>query len=119
MHVDVWFPRRWLAVGEFSTLPLNVRWLLIQLGRGSTGAMATTNWCFAVSFFLCRILAYGLGLFHLFSNWSFVGPLVGRTPYLGLVVALLCAGYLLNLVWFRHIVRMAASGRMAAGKKRG
>ena len=65
------WPFAWLIIGELSTLPLNLRWVLIQSGRGDTRLMKWTNRGFALSFFVGRVVVYGLGLLHLSALGSF------------------------------------------------
>ena len=109
------WPFAWLIIGELSTLPLNLRWVLIQSGRGDTRLMTWTNRCFALTFFLGRVVVYGLGLLHLFRSWEpHVEEACLRVPGLRFVCALFVAGYGLNLVWFRRIVRVASRPARAA-----
>ena len=95
-------------------MPLNVRWLLIQSGRGETHALRYTNVAFALTFFATRVVGYGAGLAHL---WRVRAALLDQLdesvvvrPLLFLVLALLVAGYGLNLMWMRKIVKMATGG---------
>jgi len=44
LHTGVFpWPFAWLIIGELSTLPLNLRWVLIQSGRGGTRLMRWTT----------------------------------------------------------------------------
>ena len=88
-------------------MPLNLRWFWVQTGRGATRAMSATNWAFAVTFFLCRIVLFGYGLAHMAEHRGLVAGLVRECPPLGGVVLLLAAGYGLNVVWFKQIVDVA------------
>ena len=109
------WPFAWLIIGELSTLPLNLRWGLIQSGRGGTTIMQWTNRAFAGTFFVGRVVVYGLGLLHLWKSWHpHVEEACLRVPGLRFVCALFVAGYLLNLVWFRRIVVMASRPARAA-----
>ena len=109
------WPFAWLIIGELSTLPLNLRWVLIQSGRGDTRLMQWTNRAFAFTFFLGRVVVYGLGLLHLGASWHpHVEEACLRVPGLRVVCALFVAGYGLNLVWFRRIVRVATRPSRAA-----
>ena len=109
------WPFAWLIIGELSTLPLNLRWVLIQSGRGGTTIMKWTNTCFALTFFVGRVVVYGLGLLHLFGSWHpHVEEACLRVPGLRVVCALFVAGYGLNLAWFRRIVRVATRPARAA-----
>ena len=54
-----------LADFQASTVLLGVRWLLINTGRGGSAAMAVANACFALTFFITRVVIYGLGLAEL------------------------------------------------------
>jgi hypothetical protein len=101
------WPFSWMAVGEVSTLPLNLRWFLINSGRGDTVLMKMTNTVFAFTFFVGRVVLFGLGLLHMWINrepWV-LGP-CRRVAGLHFVVGLFVAGYLLNLMWFRKILQM-------------
>ena len=74
--------------------------------------MTWTNRAFALSFFLGRVVVYGLGLIHLGASWHpHVEGACLRVPGLRVVCALFVAGYGLNLVWFRRIVRVASRPR--------
>ena len=109
------WPFAWLIIGELSTLPLNLRWVLIQSGRGDTRLMKWTNRAFAFTFFVGRVVVYGLGLLHLGASWHpHVEEACARVPGLRVVCALFVAGYGLNLVWFRRIVRVATQPARAA-----
>ena len=103
------FAFAWLLCGELSTIPLNLRWLLIHTGRGESAALRLTNLTFAVLFFAARVVGYGAGLAHLWAVRAEVLALEERVarPLLLLVLALLVAGYALNLAWMRKIVHMA------------
>ena len=48
----------WLLLGEVSSLFLNVRWFLINTGRGDSAALKATNYTFAATFFACRIVSH-------------------------------------------------------------
>ena len=121
------FAMAWLLVGETSTIPLNLRWILINTNRGDTPALHATNMAFAVSFFIVRCIIYGLGLFHLL--WSLKSEAQVRVvlldnrrgdlprSFLYLVVALLVGGYGLNLMWFRKILAMAQRGKKPTKKE--
>lgn len=114
------FPFSWLLCGELSSIPLNVRWFLINSGRGDTAALRMANVAFASTFFASRVVVYGAGLAHLWAvRAELFGALDGlvERPLLLLVLGLLVAGYGLNLVWMRKIVSMALGGA-GSGKKR-
>ena len=67
--------------------------------------------------FLGRVVVYGLGLLHLFRSWEpHVEERAVRVPGLRVVCALFVAGYGLNLVWFRRIVRVASRPRARRGR---
>lgn len=114
------FAFAWLLAGELSTIPLNIRWILIHSSRSNKSALGMVNLAFAACFFLVRVLGYGLGLVHLLwtlhrdeqglQTLAHVPPLL-----LHLVLGLLVGGYVLNLVWFRKIVTMAQRGRGGGG----
>lgn len=107
------FPVAWLLVGELSSLPLNVRWFLINTGRGKTSALTYTNYAFALSFFVMRVVVFWAGVAHLLLH---LRPSLLGAPYLckPWVVNTLCgfisAGALLNGYWFINIVKMATRG---------
>ena len=64
---------------------------------------------------LCRqVVVYGLGLLHLFRSWEPHVEEVPAIPGLRVVCALFVAGYGLNLVRFRRIVRVATPPRARA-----
>ena len=121
------FPFAWLTVGELSSIALNVRWGLINTGRGDTSALRYAQTTFAVLFIATRIVLYGLGLYYLLEQqWKLLlarqktpmespieTPLllapVAHVPIwlLGTVCGLLVGGYGLNLVWLGKILHMA------------
>ena len=100
----------WLLMGEISSLFLNIRWLLINTGRGDTRALTTTNYLFALSFFVCRVLVFWAGLIHVLLSER---PMLLSPPSLAppwsvnLLCAFLLTGALLNAFWFVKIVKMA------------
>ena len=120
-HLLLPFPFGWLLVGELSSIPLNVRWMLIQISKSaqpSAGRNWTTryttvvNYAFAITFFASRVVVYGLGLAHLLRVRDELFGLRSRvaSPLLYLVLGLLVGGYVLNLMWMRKIVQMAVGG---------
>jgi len=96
----------WLLLGEFSTLPLNIRWFRLTSGRTAV----VTSWLFAATFLVARILVNGAGLAHLWATREPLLQLAVPRPLLLAVLALVAASYLLNLFWFKKIVAMAAGG---------
>lgn len=109
------FPFAWLLVGELSSIPLNLRWFILNTGRSETPAMRTVNVAFACTFFATRIVIYGLGMIHLWTVRQELQALadtgVIARPLLLLVIVLIAAGYLLNMAWFTKILRMARGER--------
>ena len=79
------WPFSWMAVGEVSTLPLNLRWFLINSGRGDTKLMKRTNRSFAFTFVVGRVVVFGLGLLHMVVShielvWMPAAKAEGSTP---------------------------------------
>ena len=102
------FAASWLYIGELSSLPLNVRFFLINTGRGATGAMKATNGLFALTFFLTRVALYWCGL----ADFLLHGPrqLAAHATPPSLVwgiTFLLVVGAALNLFWVTQIVQIA------------
>eukprot|EP00978_Attheya_sp_CCMP212_P049652 scaffold692340_cov71-Attheya_sp.AAC.1 len=54
-------PFSWLVQGELSTLFLNVRWVQKELKRNTT----ISDLLFVASFFVSRVLLYGIGTCHM------------------------------------------------------
>lgn len=119
------FPFGWLIFGEVSTPLLNLRWLLINTGRGKSWLMDWTNKLFALLFLATRIGVYGWGLVRMVhsrhamfraevgsSCHSALMPVPARTVALSLVVF----GFCLNCFWAMSIVNMAL-GRGGKGRK--
>ncbi|GAB5370867.1 hypothetical protein AAMO2058_001530200 [Amorphochlora amoebiformis] len=107
------FPFAWLICGEASSPFLNIRWFLINFGCGDTMAMKLTNIAFALTFFVARIILYGIGLIDLYTHYRI---LLKDPPGIPLVavqslLALILAGYVLNLFWMRQITAMALRKR--------
>jgi len=61
----------WLAVGEASTIFLNLRWFAIKSGRGHRPILETINVLFAIVFFYSRIGVYTAGSFQAMQrSWA-------------------------------------------------
>lgn len=106
------FSAGWLLCGELSTLPLNVRFFIINTGNSDTAAMTLANGLFAVSFFLTRVALYWYGLF----DYLLYGPrqlLAHGTPepLVAGVTFLLVLGAVLNVFWFKQIVDVAMDSK--------
>ena len=104
----------WLMMGELSTIPLDIRFVLIATGRGDTLALKVAQILFALFFLLSRVVLYGLGLAHLWYHRASIGvgtvaPAVPQHVAYG-VLALIATGYGLNLMWLRGIIRVVTSG---------
>jgi len=101
----------WLIIGEISTVFLNVRWFLIKTGRGATQALQVVQQLFAMTFFVTRVLIYGMGTINLFQQRTHLQALVhqGRVPktFLGISLFFIVIGCLLNMFWFKTIATMA------------
>uniref|UniRef100_A0A7S2JKM7 TLC domain-containing protein n=1 Tax=Haptolina brevifila TaxID=156173 RepID=A0A7S2JKM7_9EUKA len=100
----------WLLLGEVSSVPLNIRWYLIQSGRGESHALTLTNYSFAVCFFVCRILLLNAGLVDLFVELRPVllaPPCNAEAWAVNTFCALLVGCSLLNMYWMGKIVQMA------------
>mmetsp|Transcript_10480 Transcript_10480/g.33199 ORF Transcript_10480/g.33199 Transcript_10480/m.33199 type:complete len:317 (-) Transcript_10480:233-1183(-) len=108
-------PFAWLISTELSSPFLNIRWFLINSGRGDTGMMHATNVAFALSFFLSRVLLYGVGVVHLALHTPHLFSAAVRprlSPYLAAIVcAQILFGYGLNLTWASKIYKMATATR--------
>lgn len=100
----------WLLFSEVSTIPLNIRWFLINTGRGDGTAIGVANGSFVGLFFISRVVLYWTGFAYLFRVSM---PLVLAPPYLApplLVYTLVGAiggGALLNAYWLVLVVKMA------------
>jgi len=108
------FPFSWLIMGELSTVLLEARWFLRQMGRGDGPLIGFVNLSFAVIFGLTRVVIYGWGLVKMVLS-SYVILEESSTTDLFRVLAmtnlvLVILGYGLNLFWFKKIVAMALRG---------
>mmetsp|Transcript_66654 Transcript_66654/g.124433 ORF Transcript_66654/g.124433 Transcript_66654/m.124433 type:complete len:262 (+) Transcript_66654:71-856(+) len=110
------FAFAWLLCGELSSIPLNIRWFLINTGYGDCRFLQVTNVIFAATFFATRIVGYGLGIWHFFSVRHALFQMDVPSPFLLVVLVLLVAGYILNLMWMQKIVQMAAGKKKKMGK---
>jgi len=104
------FQFAWLLCGELSSPFLDIRWLLITCGRGASRALQWTNLCFGMTFFLVRVVAYGMGIVHLYMHRDALAQIENISqPALRFIMVLLAFAYTLNLVWMRKILRMATA----------
>lgn len=100
----------WLLLGEISTLFLNLRFFMINSGLGETRAMKLTNYAFASTFFLTRVVVMWFGLadmlLHLrpfLLSENVEAPAAGVNTICGFIGG----GALLNAFWMVKIVKMA------------
>ena len=102
------FAAAWLFCGELSSLPLNVRFFLINTGHGPPSAMTAANVLFAATFFLTRVALYWFGLFDYMRSGPRQLVAHGTPTLLVLGISfLLVFGAALNLFWFTQIVQIA------------
>jgi len=122
-----------LILCEASTPLLNLRWLLKSLKREGCDAQLTAfarrlgfsrlagldfavDMLFFAAFLAVRVVGYSAGLVHLLrARWlGYLDPLPRRASTL--MLSLVCAGYGLNLVWLRYMVKLAtrSAARAAA-----
>ena len=100
----------WLLLGEVSSIFLEIRFFLINSGRGDTSLMRLTNFAFATLFFFSRVVVLWLGLADLLFN---LRPLLLGAPYhapaagVNLICGFVAGGGLLNAFWMVKIVKMA------------
>mmetsp|Transcript_11540 Transcript_11540/g.36599 ORF Transcript_11540/g.36599 Transcript_11540/m.36599 type:complete len:178 (+) Transcript_11540:504-1037(+) len=100
----------WLLLGELSTLPLNLRWFLLQHGLGESRALYCTNLAFALTFLLVRVAFFWGGVAQVLLR---LRPLLLAPPCHAprLAVDALCAAITaagcLNGWWMYKIVGMA------------
>lgn len=98
----------WLFCGELSSLPLNIRWYVINSGQGATVWMTLTNIIFCVTFFTVRVLLYWFGLYGFLFETAPILKNNGAPGFgVNIIAALLSAGAILNVYWFLLIVKMA------------
>lgn len=110
------FPVCWLLLGELSSIPLMMRFFLINSGHGETLAMTITNYTFALFFLCTRVLSYWAGLVHILWVLSPLLLAPERQASLLLVRSIefgCLLGGLLNAYWMGNIIKMALRG----GKK--
>jgi len=115
----------WLALGEGSTVFLNLRWFAIKSGRGDRPILETINVLFAITFFYVRIGVYTAGVVHLLFLPQCRGVLSSMpewtgvpAPLLGLTCGCILLGWVLNLMWGFKIMAMVG-GRGREGRGRG
>lgn len=102
----------WLIIGEASTSLLNLRWLLIKAGKGSTFYFKVIQFLFALVFTITRIFIYATGLVYQLSILRHVLPLA---PFAAVVstMGFVVVGFVINLMWMGKIYKLA----MGRGKK--
>lgn len=100
-------PFSWLIGGELSTIFLNARWFLKRSGRSSSRLYVIVQGLFAVTFFLTRVLIYGVGLYDFVSNDP---NIFRRVEVWQIIPFLFVAMYGLNLYWFSKILRIVFKG---------
>jgi hypothetical protein len=98
----------WLLLCEVSSIPLEIRWFLINTGGGESRALKLTNTAFALSFFCFRVLVVWMGIADMMRH-SRPFLLEHGTPRW--TVDTLCNGIIasamLNLYWLVKIIQMA------------
>ena len=96
----------WLILTEGSTIPLLLRWFAIAV-NAPKALVSRLNLLFAVTFFVLRVVVYGVGLFQFLrddlhvARWEHASSIYQVTPML------VAAGYVLNLIWFQMIASKA------------
>ena len=116
----------WLAVGEGSTVFLNLRWFAIKSGRGHRPILDTINVLFAITFFYARIGVYTAGVVHLLLLPQCRGVLMSMpggtgvpVPLLGLTCGCVLLGWALNMIWgFKIMAMVGGGGRGRGGGKK-
>lgn len=109
----------WLLLGEVSSIPLNIRWFLIQSGRGDSRALAYVNYAFAGCFLLFRVFILNAGLVDYVVELRpvLLAPPCNAEAWAVNVFCILLVGCsLLNLYWMAKIIQMAIKPREAAGR---
>jgi len=106
-----------LLCGELSSVPLNIRWFLINNFGGK--AVALVNVVFAVTFFAVRIMLNWAGIVYLLYV-SLPITLMAKYRFapalLNAICFLIVCGALLNAYWFVKIMRMALRPAVAKTK---
>ena len=99
-------------MGEISSLFLNYRWLLINTNRGDTPALTRTNYSFALTFFLFRVMAFWSGVLHVFIHelpFLLAPPQSAPAWSLIMLCSFLVGGAILNAFWLAKIYKTAVS----------
>lgn len=104
----------WLAVGELSTVFLNIRWFMLKSGREKSALLNKINVLFAAMFFLTRIGIYTAGIVHLFFySATELQSLPDQSgvpiPLLIMTCGCMLVGWALNTVWGYKILQMMGS----------
>ena len=107
-----------LFVNEFSTIFLNIRYILLYAGRSHEAVYVTNGLALLVSFFLCRMCMITALVVHAAYAWwvlAFVRGLYWTRPVsdrflFGGLTLLLVVHYVLNIFWFLKIVAHARRG---------
>ena len=97
-------------MGEISSIFLNIRWLLINTGRGHSASLKRINVGFALSFFICRVVIFWAGVAHVFRSelpFLLAPPRSAPRWALQLLVSLVTAGAVLNAFWLFKIIKVA------------
>jgi hypothetical protein len=107
----------WLSLGEASTPFVNLRWRLAVLKNKDSKLYLLNGVALAVTFFLARIVCYGIGLVHLWSLRDvWLQPHVPKLHKA--CVLLFTGGYILNLYWFIQIAKGVRRALMRPEKPR-
>lgn len=107
-----------LCVNEMSTIPLNLRYMMLYSDMHDTIWYTVNGAVFLITFFVFRVLAIGLILWHVIQGWSshaFDAVFTLKPGAYQLVLALtvlLSVHYVVNLFWFLQVAKHAKRGIM-------
>eukprot|EP00020_Sapocribrum_chincoteaguense_P002824 CAMPEP_0170752192 /NCGR_PEP_ID=MMETSP0437-20130122/11842_1 /TAXON_ID=0 /ORGANISM="Sexangularia sp." /LENGTH=199 /DNA_ID=CAMNT_0011091255 /DNA_START=245 /DNA_END=844 /DNA_ORIENTATION=+ len=104
----------WLAIGELSSVPLNAAFIL----RPGSTPRHYAEIAFAVTFTVCRVAMYPVGMYAMFARTSWSLPPAVAPPAAFLSLFLLPVAYALNLYWFtQKIIPRLLAGPAKRNKK--
>lgn len=114
-----------LFVNEFSTIFLNIRYMLLYAGRSHEPLYVTNGLALLASFFVCRMCMITTLVAHAAYAWwvlAFVRGLYWTRPVsdrflFGGLTLLLVVHYVLNIFWFLKIVEHAKRGLQRSRSK--
>ena len=96
-----------LLFNELSTIFMNCRWFLLALGHKDSKLYVCNGVLFVLAFFLCRVLFLPFVFYFYATKWGLCWSVPVPTVLRTLSALNFPILWVLNLVWFRKLVRGA------------